>query len=144
MHVHSPIFQGQLKENNDVEKRVKKWKEYFFVLNKYQSMTDVSTCIFQGFFKDIVFRSVALVTNKLWAVLDFFFTGQTFSALYPSLKMKKKLFFSQKNLLNYYSLKVTKFTVIGASNTPHPPPSETRLDEQLNNFSRRLNHFSWT
>jgi hypothetical protein len=30
-----------------------------FVLNKYQSVTHVSTGIFQGLFKNIVFRSVA-------------------------------------------------------------------------------------
>ena len=51
-----------------------KWKKnIFFVLNKYQSVTHVSTCIFQGLFKNIVFRSVALVIKKLWAILDFFF-----------------------------------------------------------------------
>ena len=47
-------------------------KIFSFVLNKYQSVTHVSTCIFQGLFKNIVFRSVALVTKKLWAILDFF------------------------------------------------------------------------
>ena len=35
-------------------------------------MTHVSTSIFQGLFKNIVFRSVALVLKKLWAILDFF------------------------------------------------------------------------
>ena len=35
-------------------------------------MTHVSTPIFQGLFKNIAFRSVALVTKKLWAILDFF------------------------------------------------------------------------
>ena len=34
-------------------------------------MTHVSTSIFQGLFKNIVFRSVALVIKKLWAILDF-------------------------------------------------------------------------
>jgi len=43
---------------------VKKTKEIFFLdLNKYQSVTHVSTCIFQGLFKNIIFRSVALVKN---------------------------------------------------------------------------------
>ena len=37
-------------------------KKKFFVLNKYQRGT---------LFKNIVFRSVALVTKKLWAILDF-------------------------------------------------------------------------
>ena len=50
----------------------KKLKKYFFVLKKYQSMTNVSTCIFQGLFKNVVFRSEALVTKKLWAILNFF------------------------------------------------------------------------
>ena len=47
-------------------------KNIFFVLYKYQSVTHVSTPIFQGLFKNIVFRSAALVTKKLWAILDFF------------------------------------------------------------------------
>ena len=55
------------------KKESKKWKKiFFFVLNKYQSVTHVSTCIFQGLFKNIVFRSEALVTKKLWDILDFF------------------------------------------------------------------------
>ena len=40
-----------------------------FVLNKFQRVTHVSTCIYQGLFKNIVFRSVALVTKKLGAIL---------------------------------------------------------------------------
>ena len=67
-------------------------------------MTHVSTCIFQGLFKNIVFRSVALVTTKLWAILDFF-RDQTFFRPYPPLKIIKKML----NPFNYYSLKVTKF-----------------------------------
>ena len=43
---------------------VKKTKEIIFLdLNKYQSVTHGSTCIFQGLFKNIIFRSVALVKN---------------------------------------------------------------------------------
>jgi len=61
-----------------------------FPIYKYQSVTHVSTSIFQGLFKNIVFRSVALVTNKLWAILDFFLKDQTFSAL--SHPMHKKNF----------------------------------------------------
>ena len=56
----------------------------------------VSKCIFQWLFKDIVFSTVALVTQKSWAILDFIF--RFFSTLYL-----------QKNPLNYFSLKVTKF-----------------------------------
>ena len=66
-------------------------------------MKHVSTPIFYGLFKNIVFRSVALVTKKLWAILDFVCT-QTglFTALYPTLCIKK-------NSLNFFSLKVTKY-----------------------------------
>ena len=46
-------------------------KNIYFGLNKYQSVTHFSTCIFQGL-KNIIFRSVALVTKKLCAILDFF------------------------------------------------------------------------
>ena len=75
-------------------------KILFFVKNKYQSVTHVSTPIFQGLFKNIVFRSVALVIEKLWAILDFFFTiSRLFTALYPTLCKKRK---KKKNLLNYY------------------------------------------
>jgi len=37
---------------------------FVFVLNKYQSVTPVSTCIFEGLFKTIDFRSVALFTKR--------------------------------------------------------------------------------
>ena len=43
---------GRVKKNT--EKKVKKMKKYFFVLNKSQSVTHVSTCIFQKLFKTIV------------------------------------------------------------------------------------------
>ena len=66
---------------------------FFFVLNKYQSVTHVSTCIFQGLFKNIVLRSVALVTKKLWAILDFFFTDRTFFRPVPYPINLKKIFF---------------------------------------------------
>ena len=77
MYVHSPIFQGQLIEKN-WKKGQKNVKIFFFVLKKYQSVTHVSTFIFQGIFKNIVFRSVALVIKKLWAILDFFFNTPDF------------------------------------------------------------------
>ena len=56
-------------------KKVKKVYIFFF---KYQSVTHVSTLIFQGLFKNIVFRSVALVIKKLWAILDFFLPTRDF------------------------------------------------------------------
>ena len=43
------------------------------------------TFIFQGLFKKIVFRSVALITKKL----DFVSQTGLFSALYPTLGKKK-------------------------------------------------------
>ena len=36
---------------------------------------------FQGVFKSIDFRSVALVIKKSWVILDFFYTDWTFTAL---------------------------------------------------------------
>jgi len=56
MHVYSPIFQGQLIEKNGPITFIV-WKKKFY--NKYQDVTHVSTSIFQGLFKNIVFRSVA-------------------------------------------------------------------------------------
>ena len=47
-------------------------KMFFFVLNKYQSVTHVSTLIFQGLLKNIVFRFVALFLKNICAILDFF------------------------------------------------------------------------
>ena len=91
MHVHSPIFQGQLKFRpitlivwvlRRVEKNAKKIF-FVFVLNKYQSVTHVSTSIFQGLFKNIVFRSV-VVTKKLWAISDLFFKDWTFFRPVPN------------------------------------------------------------
>ena len=67
-------------------------------------MTHVSTSIFQGLFKNIVFRSVALVIKK--AILDFLTHSRLFTALYPTLCVKKNV---QKNPSNYYLWKVKKF-----------------------------------
>jgi len=47
-------------------------------------MTHVSTGIFQGLLKNIVFRFVALVTERLWAILVFF-TDRICFALYTTL-----------------------------------------------------------
>ena len=57
-----------------------------------------------------VFRSVALVIKKLWAILDFFFThSRLFTALYPTLCVKKKT----KNILQITIYEKSKnFTVI--------------------------------
>ena len=72
-------------------------KIFLFCFNKYQSATHVSTCIFQGLFKNIVFRSVALVTKKLWAILDFFFTDWTFLSPCTLPYKLKKIFFYKKS-----------------------------------------------
>jgi len=77
------------------KKGSKNEKKIFFDLNKYQSVKHVSTCIFQGLFKNIVFRSIALVTKKLWAILDFFSKTGLFSALY--LINLIKYFFNKKS-----------------------------------------------
>ena len=45
--------------------------------------------------QNIVFRSVALVIKKLWAILDFLYTDQTFYRPVPYHMHKKNL---QKNL----------------------------------------------
>ena len=57
----------------------------------FKSGTHVSTPIFQGLFKNIVFRSVALVIKKLWAILDFFYTPDFYRPVpYPTHKTKQK------------------------------------------------------
>jgi len=73
----------------------------------------VSTSIFQGLFRNIFSRSVALVTNKLWAIIDFFFKDRTFCALYPTLCIKKKQEGPQ---------------------TPPPPPLFLAKNEETNFF----------
>ena len=66
-------------------------------------MTHVSTSIFQGILKNIVFRSVALVT-KLWAILDFFLHSPNFSP--PCiLCIKKKVL---NNSFNFLYIKIHK------------------------------------
>ena len=54
---------------------------------KNQSVTHVSRRIFQGLFKNIILRPVALVKKKLWAILDFFLTDRTF---YGPVLLKRK------------------------------------------------------
>ena len=58
-------------EKKNAQNRYKKVKNIFFDQNKYQRVTHVSKSIFQGLFKNKVFRSVALVSKMLWAILDF-------------------------------------------------------------------------
>ena len=77
----------------------------FFLLIKISKCDACFYTHFQGLFKNIVFRSVALVIKKLWAILEIFYTLRTFyrPAPYP---MHKKI---TKNPLNYYLLKGKKF-----------------------------------
>ena len=56
--------------------------EIFFVLNKYESVTHVPISIFQGLFRNIVFRCIASVTKKLWAILDFAFNLNIISKIH--------------------------------------------------------------
>ena len=60
---------------------------------------------FSRVFKNIVFRSVALVIKKFWGILDFFYTLRTFYRPVPYPVHKKN---TNKNPLNYYLLKVKK------------------------------------
>ena len=78
--------------------------------NKYQSVTHVSSCILQVLFKNIVSRSAALVTKKLWAILEFFFTDCTFFRPVPFPINQKKNFFTKKTfkLLFIKSQKVSR------------------------------------
>ena len=96
-------------------------------------MTNVSTSIFQGLLKNIVFLSVALVIKKLLAILDFlFYTLQTFyrPVLYPMRKKKINKKILQINIYEKsknFTVKVSKMRVLGqkkkeggAPPTPQP------------------------
>ena len=64
--------------------------------------------IFQGLFKNIVLDLyIAIVTKKLWGILDFFHADQTFFRPVPYPINEKK--YLTKNPLNYYSLNVKAF-----------------------------------
>jgi len=83
--------QGRVEKKR--QKGVRKMKKYFcFVLNKYQSVTHVSISIFHGLYKNIVLRYVALVTKKLWAILDFFSKDRTFFPTCTKRYALKKVF----------------------------------------------------
>ena len=62
------IDRGGLKKNPEKGQKMK--NIFLFVLNKSQSVIHVIlNKNFQGIFKNIIFRSVALVTKKLWDIL---------------------------------------------------------------------------
>ena len=50
-----------------------------FTLIRYQNLN------YKGFSKNVVFKPVALVRKKLWAILDIILTDQTFNTLHPTL-----------------------------------------------------------
>ena len=104
MHVHSPICQGLLIEKIRpiilivwVLGRIKKKRQ--------KRVTHVSISIFQGLFKNIVFRSVTLVKKSYG--LFFFFTQTGLFTTLLHFPMHKKNF--TKNLLNFYLLKAKNF-----------------------------------
>ena len=74
-------------------------------------MTHVSTPIFQGLFKNIVFRSVALVIKKLWAILDFFLHTPDFLLPCTLPYAKKKKIYKKILQITFYE-KSKNFTVI--------------------------------
>ena len=68
-----------------------------FFFNKYQSVTHVSTPIFQGLFKNIVFKSEALVIKKVMGYFRFFSQNGLFFRpvpypMYEKKKLTKKYF----------------------------------------------------
>ena len=86
-------------------------KIFFFVLNKYQNLTHVSTSIFQGLFKKKVFISVALVIKKLWAIYEFVLHAlRTFYRPVPYPIHKKKMYKKILKITIFVKSKI--FTVI--------------------------------
>ena len=62
--------------------------------------------LFQGLYKNVVIRSVVLITKMLRAILDLFHTERPFTVLYPNICIKKENLV--KTPLSYFSLKVKK------------------------------------
>jgi len=129
MHVHSPICQRQLIEKKiwpiylivwvlgrvkKALKGVRKMKKIFFC---FKQISKCNTCFYihfsRAFQKN---RYVALVTKKLWAILDFF--TDFFSALYQTLCIKKKFYKKSFKLLfiKSFTMIVSKMRVLGQKN----------------------------
>ena len=113
-------------------KKVEKCKKYYFVKNKYQSVKHVFTSIFQGLFKNIVFRSVALIIKSCGLFKILFYILRFLIALRPTLWIKK---IYKKNSLNFYSGKTKN---LRGSQTP--PPSLFRVKSS---WSSSLFHLLW-
>ena len=89
-------------EKSALKKVKKELKIFFFVKNKYLSVTLVSTPIFQGLLKKYSFQICSFSHKKCVDYFRLFFTHSgLFTALCPTLCIK--------NPLNYYWLKVNKF-----------------------------------
>ena len=73
-----------------ISKKGKKMKKNIVFCFKQISKCD--TCFYMLFFKNIVFKSVALVTKKLWAIFRLFHR----STVYPTLEIKKKYYFNER------------------------------------------------
>ena len=87
-------------------------KKIFFVLNKYQSVTHVSTLIFQGLSKNMVFRSAALVIKKDMVYFRIFQRPDFFRPVPNPICIKKSL--------QNFKMIVSKILQGGAK---RPPPS---------------------
>ena len=91
------------------KKKSKNVKKKKFCLRQ---ISKCDTCFYthfsRAFQKYSFYRSVALVIKKLWANLDFFTHSGLFTALYPTLCIKK----ITKNPLNYNLWKIKNFKVI--------------------------------
>ena len=92
-----------------------KKKIFFFVLNKYQSVTHVSNSIFIGLFKNVVFKSVALVTKKVVVYFRFCFhrPDYFFALTYPK---NFKIYFFNKTSIKLLFIKSLKFPRISVKN----------------------------
>ena len=90
----------------------------------------------QGLFKNIVFRSVALVIKKLYAILEFFLHGPDFLPPWTLHFTLEIIFF---NPLNFYLSKVTKFQGDSFKNECWDKKNYKRI---INSFLKLLKIFS--
>ena len=103
--------------------------------NKYQSVTHVSTLIFQGLFKNIVFRSVDSVT-KSYELFKIFLHTPVFYRPASYLMHKKKFTKKSFTFLFMKSHRISQKTRGGAK---RPPPACLGLSSR----SSSLFHLLW-